>query len=254
MGMSPPCPLVPNRHQNPEPACPGACHGPPEASHANPSHPGPLPWPQSPVLCRPDPLSSSLHACPHHGHPGRPARARGAPDRQQHAHATPAPPDTAPVPPSPCTSPTTDGRMPPLPSAPWPDPHTILSPLSLSTAIKGTPRPRASTTPPLPLSPTPRSHRRGARELHFAPLGHRAVPPLWATAGDASGALTLPRPAAVDHHPRRSPHRRQVAPRAAPLFPLLCSPSGGGRCLRAVDRQINGRGSFPPVLNFQKIC
>ena len=29
-------------------------------------------------------------------------------------------------------------------------PHTILSPLSLSTAIKGTPRPRASTTPPHP--------------------------------------------------------------------------------------------------------
>ena len=41
-------------------------------------------------------------------------------------------------------------------------------------------------------------------------------------------------------------------PRAAPLFPLLCSPSGGGRCLRAVDRQINGRGCFPPVLKISE--
>ena len=51
-------------------------------------------------------LSNSLRARTVHSHPGRHARARGAPDRPRHAHANPLPPRYAPVPHSPCTSPT----------------------------------------------------------------------------------------------------------------------------------------------------
>ena len=48
----PPCSLVPNRHQNPEPARPGACPCSLDAPQLAPSHQDPPLWPHSSGTCR----------------------------------------------------------------------------------------------------------------------------------------------------------------------------------------------------------
>ena len=81
---------------------------------------------------------------------------------------------------------------------------TPCSPHCLSTAIKAAlgreQAPHHHRTPPLHLEATEEQP-----ELNSEPHGHQVVPPRRSISGDASGAMTLPRPAAVDHHPRRSP-------------------------------------------------
>ena len=90
----------------------------------------------------------------------------------------------------------------PLPPAAWPAARTPHSRRDSLLRYKSRPLGHSSPhqhhhSPPLPL----RSHRRGARELHLAPLGHRAARPLWAVSGDATAAQLLPRPPSVTTEP-----------------------------------------------------
>ena len=161
------------------------------------------------------------------------------------------PPWHAPLPPSPHTTPTMDGRTPPVSPAPMPrHPRALPSPgqapkarhraargmarppvpphcPSSPRAIKAPPRPLPCTTPSPHPTPSPRSYPERSSELHFEQLGHRAAPPLQLTAGDASGTQTQPRSPAVDHRPHRRRSPPAGASPAAPSLSWLSAPSGG---------------------------
>ena len=110
-------------------------------------------------------LSNSFRArtVPHH--PGRHTPTRGAPDHQH----TPTPPHypagTAPVPPSPGTSPTKLAHTPPVPPAACP--HHPLPSVPLPP-IKGHPWPPHSTTPPPQLPPSTQVQQRSSRRRSTA--------------------------------------------------------------------------------------
>ena len=159
----PPEPLVPNQQQSSTPPCPGVapCHH--DAPHANPSHQGPLPCPQTPELCR---LAT-----------GR------APGGHAHTEATPPdqePPETRPTAPGTSKPPHYPSDTPPcfLPAArrrpvcsraarsmPRPPPCPPSSPTAPAylSSTPGSPL-HHTTTPHSPsLTSTPRCSRSGAR-------------------------------------------------------------------------------------------
>ena len=200
MDMPPSCSLVPNQQQSSTPPCPGAapCH--PDAPHANPSHQGPLPCPQTPELCRP----ATGRAPGGHAHTEATPPDQEPPDRPRHAHATLSPPDTLP---GPCRR--RPARTPPPRTHPccrgiaWPPVPPCLSraaPAYKTPPLASTRHHTTSTTPSLHLEATEEQP-----ELNSEPHGRHVVPPQRTISGDASGALTLPRPPAADPSPRRRP-------------------------------------------------
>ena len=234
----PPEPLVPNQQQSSTPPCPGAapCH--PDAPHANPSHQGPLPCPQTPELCR----LATGRAPGGHAHTEATPPDQEPPETRPTAPGTPKPPhypsDTPPCfLPAARRRPVCSRAARTMPRPPVP-PHCPSSP----RAIKAPPRPLPCTTPSPHPTPSPRSYPERSSELHFEQLGHRAAPPLQLTAGDASGTQTQPRSPAVDHRPHRRRSPPAGASPAVPLCPCSLSPSGWRRRPWAVDREINGPG------------
>ena len=240
MGMSPPCSLVPNRHQNPEPACPGACHGPPEAPQLEPLTPGPSPCPHSPLHRSPTPCRAPcVHTIPRPPRPDQHAPDQAATTTARatlpltlwrHARASPTLAVADPAPPA-------RSRVRRAVAGP---PHHPLASVPLH-GYKSRPRPRASTTPPPhhpPLHPGAAEEELGAP--HQA-VGHRTVTPRWCVSGDATAALLLPRPPSLAPKPPRSPSPPAGASPAALSLPVLCL-SGWRRWPWVVDREINGPG------------
>ena len=156
-------PTCPKPAAEQHPTLSWSCPLPPRYSPTRAPCSRPLTMPAFAGALPADNRSSTWRACPYRDHPGQHTAARGAPDRQ-HAPTPPHyPAGTAPVPPSPCTSPTKLARTPPVSPAPMPRHSRALHCPELPRAIKVHPHALPCTPPPPLPHPPPRCRRRGTR-------------------------------------------------------------------------------------------